>query len=468
MSADDLVDQADLQGNILCGYGNSYPYVLYSFIRFGDDERRSREWLREVIPGITTAEPWRSHKPPETLNVAFTHRGLKRLGLPKSVRKTFPREFRKGMKKRAELIGDAGRNGPDAWDTALRRPDAVVIATAQKDVRADREADHRAQAGKHGAESSSQRAGLLTGAPGSPYRREHFGFADGFSQPAIRGNAGPHTRVGMGTPTRDGWEEVAPGEFILGYPAEDGVPPAAPAAPLGKSGSFMVLRKLEQDVAAFRSYLTRVARTDLPFLDGDMPLALREEVIAAKMVGRWRDGRSLATSSRARVPADDPELRPDRINAFKYEQDDPHGERCPIGAHVRRANPRDSLGWEGVLTKRHRIIRRGVPYGDPLPEGHKDDKERGLIFVCFQASIERQFELIQSRWLNDGDPFWLGDETDCMTNEAGMTVPGPGEPSYLPPSDPRLDRPFITVRGGDYFFMPGLTALRALASGYWL
>jgi Dyp-type peroxidase family len=481
MTGEHYVRQEDIQGNILCGYGNSFRYALYLFIRFGDDQEATRNWLRELIPNITTAEPWRplSSKPAETLNIAFTHRGLKRLGLPKAVRKTFPLEFRKGMKKRADYVGDKNESAPDRWEPELGRSDAVLIVMAQDDVRAEREAEHREQIGGHGGHVTyGQHAGLLEGGPGATYAREHFGFADGFSQPAIRGNGGPNTREGMGTPTEDGWEEVAPGEFVLGYRGEDGLLPYAPAAPLGHGGSFMVLRKLKQDVPGFRSYLRSVAEMRLGLFERDPPgpndpdraeqLAARERLIAAKMVGRWQDGRSLVTSSRPVAAPGDPELDPTRINRFRYNGDqerliDSDGGRCPIGAHVRRANPRDSLGWEGLLTKRHRIIRRGVPYGDPLPQGEADDRDRGLIFVCYQASIERQFELIQSRWLNDGDALWLGTEKDCLSTDTGMTVQGPQSPTYLPPSD----APFVITRGGDYFFAPGVPALRALAAAYW-
>jgi Dyp-type peroxidase family len=480
VSDEHFVEQKDVQGNILCGYGNAFRYALYLFIRFGDDQRATRAWLRDLIPDITTAEPWRpaSNKPAETLNVAFTHRGLKRLGVPKSVRKTFPDEFRQGMAKRAELIGDTGDSGPDRWKTALRKSHAVLIVTAREDARAECAAQHERRLAAHGARVTyAQHAGLIGGGAGESYAREHFGFADGFSQPAIRGNGGPDTREGMGTPTKDGWDEVAPGEFVLGYLGEDGLEPYAPAAPLGRGGSFMVLRKLHQDVPAFREYLRRAAETELGFLDPEAELpATAEQVIAAKMVGRWQDGRSLVTSDLPTVPANDPALDATRINRFRYRGNsdhpaepehptDPDGVRCPIGAHVRRANPRDSIGWDGLLTKRHRIIRRGMPYGDPLPAGREQDgKDRGLIFVAYQSSIERQFELIQSRWLNDGDAFWLGTEKDCLSTDTGMTVQGPGQPTYLPPPD----RPFITTRGGDYFFVPGLTALRALAAAYWL
>ena len=482
MSAEHIVNQEDVQGNILCGYGNAFPHGLYLFIRFGDDQVASRSWLRELIPKVTTAEPWRplSHKPAETLNIAFTIRGLKRLGLPKSVRRTFPDDFRHGMERRAGLLGDSGASDPSEWEPDLRNSHAVVIVMAQDDIRAKREEEHKKHLQTFGADVTyAQHAGLIRD-PGAGYAREHFGFADGFSQPAIRGNAGPDTREGMGTPTAHGWEEVAPGEFVLGYPGEDGLLPYAPAPPLGDGGSYLVLRKLHQDVAAFRSYLRSVAKERVGFLDRDPPtptdpdydelLLARGEAIAAKMVGRWQDGRSLVTSREPTVPSDDPALDPSRINGFRYREYegrtiDPIGARCPLGSHVRRANPRDSLGWDGLLTKRHRIIRRGMPYGEPAP-GRGTDVEpadRGLMFACYQTSIERQFELIQSRWLNDGDAFWLGREKDCLSMGSRMTVQGDREPTYLPAPK----KPFINTRGGDYFFVPGLPALRALGSGYW-
>lgn len=304
----------------------------------------------------------------------------------------------------------------------------------------------------------------------------------------------------MGTPgrrfwrRRNRWSLVSPGEFVLGYRGEDTTRPPAPAAPLGRNGSYMVVRKLEQHVDRFRDYLRRQAERDLPFLRGVGPpelrltaaeLSLRQRVVAAKIVGRWFDGRSLV---RHREPDDpDPKHRhPRRINRFTYEDEDQHGHGCPLGAHVRRANPRDDLGWGGELTKRHRIIRRGMPYGEPAFDAYEHGREdyapgglfatdfreagpegRGLMFICHQASISRQFELIQQRWLNDGDAFWLGGEKDFLTvsdsdADGKMTIQGKEEPSFLTPQEP-----FVTLKGGEYFFAPGLSALRALASAYW-
>ena len=149
---------------------------------------------------------------------------------------------------------------------------------------------------------------------------------------------------------------------------------------------------------------------------------------------------------------------------FRYE-DDPDGLKCPIGAHIRRANPRDALGFEGATVRRHRIIRRGRPYGPPLPEGVLEDDgvERGLVFTCFNASIARQFELIQRIWVEDGDAFGLADDKDFLIADGRgsnkMTIQG-NPPFFLSPQPG-----FVTTRGGEYLFRPGLRALRALGTG---
>jgi len=240
------------------------------------------------------------------------------------------------------------------------------------------------------------------------YAREHFGFADGFSQPAIRGNAGPTQRNGMGTPWILGrWRNVRPGEFVLGYRGEDGVLPKAPAEPFARSGSFMVLRKMQQNVARFHDYLREKAEAEVDEAgtgtNGRAEAVQLEALsLGARIVGRWQDGRSLVVSHDPDSEKVDHRERAftHDINKFRYSQDS-DGYGCPLGAHVRRANPRDDLGrafkWHGKLTKRHRIIRRGMPYPDLSEDAQADETsgdDRGLMFVCYQASIERQFELI--------------------------------------------------------------------------
>jgi Dyp-type peroxidase family len=186
-----------------------------------------------------------------------------------------------------------------------------------------------------------------------------------------------------------------------------------------------------------------------------------EEELVAPLVGRWRDGSPLVL----RPDAPDPALGNDkqRANDFRYG-DDPLGRSCPRGAHVRRTNPRDALGWEGRLTARHRILRRGMPYGPALAEGAADDGvARGLLFVCLQASIARQFEIVQTQWCNDGNAFGLGREADPITGPAGGEVRHiiEGEP-------PRVASPlrtYVECRGGEYLVVPAISAC-ARCRGY--
>jgi Dyp-type peroxidase family len=281
---------------------------------------------------------------------------------------------------------------------------------------------------------------------------EHFGFADGFGQPAIEGS-GVAATPGQGAPDGDGWRPIRAGEFVLGYPDEQGALPAAPAPDqLSVNGSYLVYRKLHQDVASFRRQLAECARH---YPGG-------EELLAAKIVGRWRDGTPLALS--AQHP--DPALAADaqRNTAFSYA-DDPAGLRCPVGSHIRRANPRESLPFGGKLVNRHRMIRRGIPYGSPLPTGAPDDgADRGVIFMSLQASIARQFEFVQAQWLCDGNAFRLGDDQDVLLGPQDHDGPRkltvPGDPPYFVGPLSRV----VTVRGGEYFFCPGINGLRHLAA----
>jgi Dyp-type peroxidase family len=289
--------------------------------------------------------------------------------------------------------------------------------------------------------------------------REHFGYADGFAQPAIEGASEDKARGGGVPLANDAWRALAPGEFVLGYPDEDTRVdpkrrlPNAPAQPLGKSGTYMVWRKLHQDVARFRRVLAEAAKL---YEDGD------PHKLSAKVVGRWTNGAPLVEYPDAAPEQYDPKTA--GANDFRYESD-LDGMRCPLGAHVRRSNPRDALGFDGNLSFRHRMIRRGMPYGAPLPEGVEidDGVDRGLVFVCFQASISRQFEGVQVQWLNAGNIFGLGHDKDFLLGDpigtGKMTIHGK-PPFFLSPQDV-----FVRTRGGEYLFVPGMTALAALADG---
>lgn len=457
------VDQEDLQGNILCGYGNAFSQALYAFVHV-DDGAAGRRLLGELAERVTNALPWRRSKPSDTLNVALTHPGLAALGVPERVLATFPEEFRVGMAARAHLLGDRGASAPERWDPGLRAGEQhllVTIAAQDPDV-LERRRDALLERLREPGVSLTRAvdAALLDHPAEGQFGREHFGFADGVAQPTIvdpRGSAGPGRSPGKGAPARFGrWDDIEPGEFVLDYRDEDGIPAPSPDAPVGPGGSYMVVRKLRQHVALFNAFMRRAA--------GEDPHA--QHALAAKVVGRWRDGTPLALSP----DRPDPELIPggsraELVNDFRY-RDDPDGLRCPVGAHIRRANPRDALGWRGLLTRRHRIIRRGMPYGpSPTDPAVDDGVDRGLVFVCYQASIERQFELIQGQWLDDGDVFGLGPDKDFLlaeeTGEGKMTIlERDAPPRFLYPQPS-----FVTTTGGDYYFAPGIAALKAIAAG---
>jgi Dyp-type peroxidase family len=439
------IELADIQGDVLRGY--TYPCAAYLFLGI-EDVSRARALMRRMLAQVSTAEPWRQGPPPTALHVAFTYAGLAALGLDAALLDSFPPEFRQGMAARAERLGDRGPSAPDRWEAGLGTGDAHVLVTLYGIDEARLEEGRSALRGVgEGAVTlvHEQRAAALAGG------RDHFGFADGIAQPAVRGS-GVAPRPGDGQPDgRGGWRVVATGEFLHGYVDEDGRLPAAPAAPFDRNGTFMVYRKLAMDVTAFRRFVAGAGYPGGP------------ELLAAKLVGRWADGTPLVRSPERPDPA--LAADPARINDFSYAGD-ADGLRCPIGAHIRRANPRDAAGfWSGRLTNRHRIIRRGRPYGPPLPAGVMDDDgvERGLIFVCFNADIWRQFETIQALWIDDGDPFGLGPDKDFLVGEphgtdGKMTIQG-RPPFFLKPQ-PR----FVTMRGGEYLYRPSISGLRWLAA----
>jgi Dyp-type peroxidase family len=442
------LDLEDIQGNIVRGYG--FPHARYTSIRIEDPDS-GRAFLGEIEDPVTTAEEWVAGKPPWCLNVAISFEGLRRLGVPETVLWTFPTEFREGMLARAEQLGDVGPSGPEHWDPGLddRACHILVTVHGRSAARCEEEVGwvhERVTSAGGGLEIvHEQPAAMLED------DREHFGFSDGMAQPSIEGSGVPD-HPGNGVPLPDGtWRPLKAGEFLLGYEDEDGILPEAPPHPLGHNSTYVVVRKLHQDVALWRRF---IAEAGASFPGGP-------ELLAAKIVGRWPDGTPLVLAPERPDPAIAND--PDRVNDFRYA-DDPEGLRCPLGAHVRRTYPRDALGWGGVMSIRHRMVRRGLPYGPPLPPGSEDDGEdRGLMFVSFQASIERQFEVVQEQWCNDGNAFRLGADRDFLlgdpNGEGKMTVQG-SPPHFIAPQ-----QPFVTIRGGGYLLAPGMEALRALAAG---
>ncbi len=429
----------DIQAGAL--YERPSPYVgLYLLLRIAD-RADGRDLVRR-LHGL--ANPARSSATPDTsVTVAFTYQGLRALGVPQESLASFAPEFRQGMAARAEVLGDVGESAPEHWEKPLGSSDVhVAIAVLSSDsARLDAVAERArmAHADLPGIELVWRQDcyQLDTG-------RTSFGFKDGIGQPLVEGSGR--------APTNHRERPLKAGEIILGYPDETGeLPPMPTPEVLGRNGTYVVFRKLHTKVAAYRGYLRERAAT-----------RAEEDRLGAKMVGRWQSGAPLALSP----DEDDPDLGSDprRNNDFQFS-DDPRGFKCPVGAHARRANPRDALDQEGSVDVRlHRMIRRGTSYGPMLPDGviEDDGVDRGIMFVFAGAHIKRQFEFVKTQWLNDGIFIGAPLESDPLVgphHESGrFTIP-------QRPIRRRLQDlpPFVVTRGGEYCFAPSLSALRWLA-----
>jgi Dyp-type peroxidase family len=432
-----------LQGNVLLGYGTPAALYLFTRVRDAGDARR---WLDSARVRITTHRGWEEQRSETTLNAAFTYTGLTKLEVP-DLRIEHLTAFKTGMHARHEQLGDVEASAAEHWQPELREHDMLLVLTAGS---RDRLRDAADQLRASLEADAGFEIVLEQAAERLPGGAEHFGFSDGFSQPAIDGVPGSGPRKGEGTLTKWGyWRTLALGEFVLGHRDEGGLFPPAPLGPLGDDSTFMVVRKLAQDVIAFRRYIE----------DTSARIGRPQQWLRAKMVGRWDNGSALARYPHEPGP---PASRDRYASRFQYG-DDPEGLHCPRGAHIRRANPRDSHRWQGRLTQRHRIIRRGMSYGEPLPPAASSDdgQERGLMFVSYQADIERQFEFIQQRWLADGNALELGSDADpLVAGEGGRDMVIPGEPPVYLSGIPN----FVRTRGGAYYLLPGAAGLRALAT----
>ncbi|KUM24706.1 cytochrome [Mesorhizobium loti] len=433
------------------------------------------------------------------MTVAFGPDGLRRLGLEGGVDDdpldTFPAAFRHGMgnPERSRILDDTGPDAADKWQwgSAKTPVDAVVICYAEEPaaLKGEVATAKRKTTGagmkivaelplvvnrspkKDGAKS--QHAGI-NGKPERSRAYEHFGFADGVSQPIVRGTS----RANKGAAPM---HLVAPGEFLFGYRDEHGFYPASPSVEaaqdrtgilsqvrrnrqipgqpppprdFGRNGSFLVVRQFEQHVELFDDYCKQAAARAARETGDD---AITPRWVAAKMLGRWQDGSSLVRN---------PDGRPGRgvDNDFALGAEDPQGHRCPLGSHIRRSNPRDSLGEDREtqirIGKRHRILRIGRTYEK---KGRSGTVEKGLLFMCLNADIERQYEFIQQTWVSSSSFQGLVGEKDptigARDGGGRFSVPSWEKVTVL------KDMPqFVTTKGGGYFFMPSRSALRYLIS----
>jgi deferrochelatase/peroxidase EfeB len=462
------VELDDVQGVVRSGYGRRNASFLLLRVA---DPAAARRWLADV--SVTSARD-ADARPARALHVGFTSEGLGALGLPPDVAAQFSTEFVEGMAgddARARRLGDVGANDPGgwAWGTGTRVPHVALFLYADAHVlprwQSDVEAECLAAGFVRLAELSTADAQEL----------EPFGFRDGISQPLLDWERarplGDHDRL-----TYE--DRTCLGEFVLGYPNEYGLytprpllDPARDAhgwllraeeapelADLGRNGAYLVVRQLQQDVDGFWAAVDRLANGD----------AAEREPLAAAMVGRTKHGDALVDGS-------DP-----GSNGFTYESD-PRGLRCPLGAHIRRANPRTpdlppgapgllaracrALGFAASVRKQdlvasarfHRLLRRGRKY------------EAGIHFVCVVGNIKRQFEFVQSAWMMGSKFAGLDGESDPLLGNRAATLDAAPTNGF---SLPQVDGPdrrlaglpqFVTVRGGAYFFLPGIRAVRYLA-----
>jgi Dyp-type peroxidase family len=432
-----ILELDDIQSGVL--RPRPTPYAATYIVLRVDDRNAGRELMRRLSAVVTSAANPTSPLPDTWVSVALSYQGLKALGVPQDSLDSFAWEFRQGMAARAKALGDTGESSPENWEQPLGTPDVhvVIVVVAPDAQRLEAALDRPRKAYKELPGISAiwrQDCHVL------PTETEPFGFRDGINHPAIEGSGIP------GTNPKE--QPLKAGELVLGYRDEMGGIQMTRPEIMGRNGTYVVFRKLRQRVAAFRQYLK--ANSTSPE---------DEELLAAKMVGRWRSGAPLALCPFH----DDPELGADRLrnNDFLYG-DDPTGFKTPGGSHIRRTNPRDA-SVAGVV-KLHRMIRRGTAYGPPLPEGVLEDDgvDRGLMFAFVGAHLGRQFEFVQSQWINDGVFFGAGDVKDPIAgaNDEGGSFTVPQRPVRRRLQG--LSR-FVVTRGGEYCFMPGLRALRWLA-----
>jgi len=486
-------DLRDIQGDIV-GFNKDHQRLM--FITF-PDQPSGRRFCAGMVGEVNHAaevkaanerfsERRKSSEDRLTEENSWVNLGISSGGLTQVAAdgiQAFPLAFQQGMRPRAALIGDVDTSDPSTWvgPFANGQPPVhamIILAADSPALLDDRTAAVRAVIQQAGVSGLGIQDGNTR--PADQAGHEHFGFKDGISQPSIAGV----------TRSSKGGGEIAAGEFLIGYENEDGeisgqgvaqapqptqpgdagypnavTPPVVSLPDWARNGSFLVFRRLRQDVGGFRSFLGQAAPQ----------IGLSAEQLGARLVGRWPSGAPLehvvGEPTTTDALATDPSavnsaiLEDEHINKFGYAQD-PDGHLTSRAAHIRKTNPRDEQPPGGEEADRHRILRRGIVYGPEFVETEPpygggvvpDTQDRGLLFMCFQASIERGFEFIQGQWANKPDFPQAGDGRDPIISQ---DVAAPQ--LALPPNNPHVTTArWVTTTGGEYFFAPSISALRHL------
>jgi Dyp-type peroxidase family len=419
------------------------PYYGTHVMLHVEDPQAGREFLRRLTPYVDSAAEWWQAGDAWTA-IALSYTGLVALGLPPDSLQSFPETFRVGMATRAEQLRDYGPNDPRNWEKPFGTGEIHIVVSIFSDTE-DKWRRAMETARQHYQGFPGVAVLLMHDFGAQPSDLNPLGYRDSIGQPAIEGS-GVDSLPGQGRP-------IKAGEFILGYPGEAGVPLPMPRPDvLGRNGTFVGVRKYQSRVGTFNRFLHEHARTEQ-----------ERELLAAKLMGRWRSGAPLTLAP----TQDDPALGADprRNNDFTYATD-PHGRHVPLGSHMRRMNPRDTEMAQLADVNVHRIIRRSTTYGAPYDPNatseHDDDVPRGLYFIFLSAKAMATMEFLQEEWINNGNFMNLGDERDPNVGlqEDGATFTIPQHPVRRRIHDIPT---FNVLRGGEYLFMPSLSALRWIA-----
>lgn len=542
----------DIQGNVVRAYGRfGFPFARYFFFHI-KSPAEGRKFVNRIRREVTTAARWpdEAEKPDCTVNIGFSFLGLLRLEIPSRTLQGLSDVYIDGMKDRAFVLGDrdttqteqeaddwcahwdpiwrknrvpggADENNVHVWvslNAQMEPPETSGVPKAALTEKTHwlQELCERSNGGVimldgngRKGETLWQDANAVFDTHGDmklPTAKEHFGFADGISDPVFEGQYPADKMktavVGRGKRVNGKWVPIATGEFILGHPDESQeLPPAAMPPEFSTNGTYMVYRKLHENVGSFDEVLHEEALSYAKVMD--VPLDEAKLTLRAKMCGRWSNGVPLSV-----VPTyaewvafsdargmNDPDplkalmaqiayIRSEEASDFRYA-DDMQGFKCPGGAHIRRMNTRDYLdplnkvGTDPAtgkpyanedathaLNKRRRILRRGLPYGPS--GGNTDETEQGVAMMMIGANIFRQFEFVQQQWVQYGLDFHQGNNTCPMLGSHEH------HKRHTIPSDPATGKPpyvmsklktFVECRGGEYFFVPSMTALRLIAMG---
>jgi Dyp-type peroxidase family len=445
----------DMQGLVLSAYPHLECAAYVPLIV--KDPMLARAWILRMATHVTTAFARVNavnlaasmrfvEGVPLNINIAVSYAGLRELvPISDAAKLTFPAAFVEGIAgsaHRSRILGDVGDNDPTEWDWGGEKAVHVLLM-----VFAENKANLTSALGVALTGCGMEVVGeVLTALPLAEAKgTEHFGFVDGRSQPILEGTADADRFP-------ESMHLTALGEFVYGYPDGEQIVAKGPSVDrwthpstaFGMNGTFVVFRQLEQDVAGFWN----AARDAVgPAADADAA-----EQLASKIIGRRPDATPLVPYG----SRDD--------NEFTFA-DDRHGYGCPVGAHIRRAHPRGSLPGTSPADRsnRHRLLRRARSYGSKLADRNTPDgQKRGLLFLALNGDFERQFEFINQNWVNSPAFCGLVGERDPLVNGEPRRFTVPGMPARtVVPNLPR----FVTVRGGEYFFLPGIRALYFLGGG---